>query len=76
MGTGGYAGSASSVTGGPGSPVGNSGAGTQSFGGGFTQQQAPGSLLAPSAPAAAGGAGGAGGAMGGAGGAPVSTLIP
>lgn len=43
MGPGGGTGSASSLTGGFGSPTSGSGAGTQAFGGGFNQQQAPGS---------------------------------
>jgi len=67
FGAGGALASPGSVGGGMGSTTGNSGAGTQSFGAGFTQQQAPGSLLAPAAP---------GGAGGGAAGGTPSTLIP
>ena len=43
MGPGGFAGSASSLAGGFGSASSGSGSGSQNFGGGFTQQQAPGS---------------------------------
>jgi len=58
MGEGGGAGGASSLAGGFGSPVGNSGAGSQTFGGGFDQQQTAGSgpLATPPAAGTGGGA--------------------
>ncbi len=59
MGAGSGMGSASSLTGGFGSPTGNSGAGSQTFGGGFNQQQTTGS-----GPLATGGTNAGGGAMG------------
>ncbi|MCK9285902.1 MAG: hypothetical protein M0P39_16660 [Rhodocyclaceae bacterium] len=59
MGPGGSAGSASSVAGGFGSQLGNSGAGGQTFGGGFDQQQVTGSGPLSTHPAA-----GAGGPLG------------
>ena len=57
MGAGGFAGSASSLAGGFGSTSNGSGLGSQVFGGGFTQQQAPGS--GPLSTPAAGAVGGA-----------------
>lgn len=61
IGAGGFAGSASSLAGGLGSASSGSGAGSQNFGGGFTQQQAP-----SSGPLSTGGAGAGGASAGGA----------
>lgn len=57
MGPGGTVGSASSVSGGFITPPWNSGAGSQSFGGGFNQQQTTGSGPLSSNPSASTGAG-------------------